>query len=387
MAEVWGTVATVAAAAVGIAATAYSASGAGLPKQPNLASASREVADAQANALPINRALASAEQQGSIGTVHVSRHSERQQFVRVPGLGREGRSQIIPYVPSEWESGGKYAGQGGEGFDPAQHLINRSVKVPAHDQSYDFSGFGTADVSGKLAGQMADIQTELGKKYGVPFAEEARREAEQADPMGFAARGKELDLINQKINNPIPINPLATTLDARMKERVEAGSGLDDMSRDVLDAAVARAGSDRGGGPAASGVETNLTTGREGAARRQANDAQAQAWLSSGATPEDVQYRREQQNLSDLGQFVAGKTPQSQFPSLSNAGQGATPFVPGQSLPTQPNNASTTGPAYSLATWQQQLRNAGAGANWMSALGGALGGIGATATNIANPGG
>ena len=377
------TIAGIAAAAISIASVGYSVAQ-GAPKVPNAASSSREVAEAQANALPTQRALAAAEQQGGQAQYDVAAHREKQPFIKLPTPPSEGRGGVrqpakyVPYVESEWQPGGKYYEQY-PNFDAQSHLVQRKVKVPGGTKTADFTGYGTADVEGKLAQQYADIQTELGKKYGTQFAEEARKEAQLADPQGFAARDKELELIQNEIANPKPINPMASTLDQRIKDRLSAGSGLDDMSRELLDAAVARSAADRGGGASAQGVETSATTGQEGAARRQAATTAGQAWLTSGATPEDVEYRREQQNLADLGAFVGGKTPQSQFGALSGAGRGATPFVSGQPLPTQPNNASTVGPAYSLAAYQQNLRNQGSQANWMSGLAAALGGLGGTA--------
>lgn len=415
---VLGTIATyaaIAAAAASIASIGYSASQ-GAPKLPNAASASREIAQAQAEGLASQRALAAAEQQGGKFSQFIPKHTEQQQFVRIPtgtnsiventfkgegknttlgstaavmtggisglfGVGDEQTYRYVPYKAEEWQAGGKYNPDGK--YDQKfldKNLVKRGVKVGGKTQENDFAGYGTADIEGKLATQMADVQERLSKKYGVPFAEEATKEARLADPMGFAARDKELELIQNQIDNPPPVNPLSKSLDDRMKSRLDAGSGLDPMSKELLDKAVAKANASRGGQTAAGDVENSMSTGMQGAARRQAGIGQAQSWLTSGSTPEDIAYRREQQNKANLGSFVAGQTPESQFHDLSGAGQGATPFYPGQPAPTMPNNAGQVGQAGSVAAWQQSLRNQSGQANgWLAGISSVLNGIGTVA--------
>ena len=55
----------------------------------------------------------------------------------------------------------------------------------------------------------------------------------------------------------------------------------------------------------------------------------ALAFLTSGATPEDVAYRREEQAFANLGSFAVGESPIAQFGQLSGAGEGAVPFGTG----------------------------------------------------------
>lgn len=415
-----GTIATIASAAASLSAMGYQAAQ-GAPKTPDLASASREVSQAQAAALPIQRGLSAAEAQGGKYTQFVPTHKESQQFVKVPsgfasgstigpgmggggtaaevadaanglgladvvggalGFGDEQQYKYIPYKPEDWAEGGKYASYAAAHpkFNLKGSIVNRNVKVKGHDQTSDFTGMGTADITGKLAQQQAKIQEELGAKYGPQFASEALKEARQADPLGFAARDQELSMIQDQIANPQPINPLSTELEQRMQQRVDAGAGLDSMSKEVLDAAIARSNADRGGRTGTSGVETNLTTGMEGAARRQSGIGQAQSFLSSGSTPEDIAYRREQQNLANLSSFQSGQTPESQFQNLSGAAQGATPFIPGQPGPTMPNNAGPAGSNYSVGSYLQNLRNQSGQANtWLGGLSALLSGVGAAA--------
>jgi hypothetical protein len=67
-------------------------------------------------------------------------------------------------------------------------------------------------------------------------------------------------------------------------------------------------------------------------------------YLKSGVSPEDVEYRRIQQALSNLGAFSNGTSPQAQFGSVSGAQQQAAPFNPvNYQTPaaTNPNAAAT----------------------------------------------
>lgn len=401
-----GTIMTIAAGAASLASAGYSAAQ-GAPTLPNGASASREIAQAQANALPTQRALAAAEQQGGTYDVFDPAHRERMQMVVVP-TGQEqhlldtggitsatgfdpdlrgidsmfgGRSNLrVPYVESEWQPGGKYYAYGqklaAEGKAP--HITtNHKGKVPDKTTHYDFKGHSTADIEGELARQLTDQQISLGKKYGTQFAEEARRELELADPEGTAARNREYQMIEDEINNPKPINPLSSMLEGDIDAQLKSGSGLDPMSRDLLDAAVTKANAARSGNTSAGDVAGSMSTGAEGEARRQAGITKAQGFLSSGATPEDIAYRREQQNLQNLGSFVNGRTPESQFQSLAGAGNGSAPFYPGQPSPQLPGNASSVGAQYAGAAGAAKLNAEAGQANpWLAGLSTMLQGIG-----------
>lgn len=368
------------AAAASVASAGYAAAQ-GAPEIPSAGSASRGIARAKARALPLQRQIAAAEQQGGQITIPVGPHKVPKQFVRVPVIPGATLSpgvptKLVPYNADEWAAGGKYASLIPEGKSPK--IETHNVKVPKGEKTYDFSGYGTADIQSKLARQTADIESELGKKYGVQFAEEARREAELADPQGTAARKMENELIQQELANPRPINPLSTTLESQIDDQLKAGRGLDPMSRDLLDQAVARANLDRSGRTSAGDIATSLSTGNEGQARLNAAEGKAQSFLSSGSSPEDIAYRREQQRLADLGAFVGGRTPESQFQNLSGASQGAAPFTPAQPGPTMPGGSAQQGNAYSVAGYQANVNAANNQVNpWMAGLSSILSGVGA----------
>lgn len=380
-----GTIASIAAiasAAASLSAMGYQAAQ-GAPGMPNLANASRQTAEATANALPIQRALAAAAQQGGTAQVPTAAHTEKVErpYVEVPARNGGGGTRMVPYVESQWQPGGLYYKPGGQLPDITMRVDK--VKRPAGTKTVDFGGYGTADIEGELARQFTDMQLELSKKYGTQFAEEARKNLEQADPQGTAARKMEYQMIQDQLNNPKPINPLSTGLESQIDSQLKAGSGLDPMSRDLLDAAVAKASAARAGTTDAGDVAGSMSTGYEGAARRQAGIDKAQSFLSSGATPEDIAYRREQQNLANLGAFVGGRTPESQFQSLSGTSRGAAPFYPGQPLPNLPANAGASGANAAVAGYQANVQQQAGQMNpWMTGLSSVLQGVGAYANAV-----
>ena len=257
--------------------------------------------------------------------------------------------------------------------------MTRKVKVKEHTETADFTGFGEADVQSKLAKENAANVLALQKKYGPEFIKEALKQQELADPEGTAARRMSYDLIQQQIEKN-PDRPVGDLLDSQVSEQLAAGKGLTKVSNDVLRDAVARSLAARGDSGEGADFSQPLTTGFAGEDRAAAGRAKAQAWLSSGNTPEDVRYRREQQNMSNLSSFINGATPQSQFAALSGAQNGAAPFVPARPGPQMGNSAGAAGQQFAQQSWQTQL---GAQANqvspWLAGLSAMLTGTGAVA--------
>lgn len=353
----WAAIGVAVAGAVVSGAISYGVTAATQPKTPDLASSSREMSDLNANMLPIRRAIEAAAAQGGKVTVpgqpQVTMATQAFVPTRVNGVAQPGQGQWVPYNPAEWQPGGKYAGQSlGKSGAPQMRQV---PTVTSTARTVDFKGLGTADVEGKVAREMAKLQLDLAKKYDPQFIEESLKQAKLADPEGFAAREKMNELIQQQINAK-PERPVADLLDKQISDELSAArdSRLTPEMRGVLDSAVADALRSRGGNTPEGNFEEPLTTGFAGEQRKREAAQKAIGWLSSGATPEDVEYRREQQNLSNLSALVNGRTPQSQFAALSGAQQGPTPFQPGNALPTMPNNeAGAQGAA--LSSWGTQM--------------------------------
>lgn len=422
MAAAW--VAAIAAlAGVGMSAYEY-ANMPGAPGTPNLAGATAAGTRAQAEILPALRALQSAAEQGTSVTYYDPAHRGPQQFVKVPafdntgaslgnfgsrqergthsagpfaftpgaelfGLGDDKQFKYIPYNPEDWQPGGKYAdspltkGPNAPGSDAwvKAHVITRpNAKIPGQMRTADFTGFGQADVQGRVARQYANVMQDLADKYGVQFAEEARKQLEESDPQGFAAREKMNELIQKQINEH-PDRPVADLLQRQVSDQVNAGANLDPMESEVLASAVRDAQAARGqSGTSDSDFANPITTGLSGNQRQLAALQKGEGWLTSGATPEDVAYRREEQNLTNLGAFINGQTPEAQFRNLSGAQQGAAPFMPGQPLAQMPDQAGTAGSAanFALGNWQTRMRQLAGTANpWMAGLSSLISGAGA----------
>jgi len=180
------------------------------------------------------------------------------------------------------------------------------------------------------------------------------------------------DLVQQQIENE-PDRPVADLLDAQVSEQLGAGRGLDRMTEEMLAQAVREAQGSRGDKGQGEDFSENLTTGFEGQRRLDAGQQKALGWLTSGATPEDESYRREQTNLANLAAFTAGRTPQSQFDSLSGAQRGATPNLPGQPL-AQIQGSGQAGASGAMQGWNTQQNAAlNTVSGWMTGLSALLG--------------
>lgn len=389
------TIGTIAAAATSIAGAAYAATRSG-PTQPNGYSSSRQVAQAQADALPEMLRLQQLEQMGGRGTVNMPAGYGTQRVVEVTtgreanaggiarsvfdlptgfihGIGDNTRDtrEVVPYVESEWEPGGKYYDQRENGQAPWYYMPGAGGAT-----EMDFTGYGTADIQGKAARDQADLEIALGQKYGTQFAEQSRALQEQADPLGTQARALEFELLQKDM----PVSPLSGMLNEQIDAQVKAGRGLDPMSRDLLDASVRDANAARGGSVGANAVANSMSTGAEGQARLNAATAKGGQFLASGQTPEDIDFRRTQQGIANLGSFVNGQTPQSQFGNIARSNQGATPITGAQNNATMPNNAGQVGNSYANNAYAANANAAMQTPSWMAGLSSMLTSIGSVNT-------
>ncbi len=416
----FGTIAAIAgivSAAAAVASTAYAAT-ADQPKSPSAYSSSKQVADAQASALPLQRQLQALEQQGgkfnstsetlslkpgsALGKFNgradkvkgdVFKAAHGASWIDLLGSEDKGPSEARSLLKSVKKSGDKegakiikQAIKDAKNSGTGQVTLYKDATgkyVPASIGTADFTGYGTADIDGQLARQNVENQIALSDKYGVDFAKEARREAELADPEGFAARQMEADMIKGSLDNPLPVNPMSKTLEGDINSQLKAGSGQDANSRALLDKAVMDANATRGGGASADAVAADIASGWEGRARKEAGIGKAQAFLSSGSSPADILERRQQTDLGNLSDFIGGRTPQSSFAGLSAAGKGAAPYIQGQPGATLPNSAASTGTNYANSAYANQVQSdIAAGSPWLRGLSSLLSASGA-ATKIA----
>jgi hypothetical protein len=343
----WAAIGAAVAGAVISAGASYGISQSQKMKQPNLASSSEQLSNTNAAILPIRRLLESAAAQGLKITVPGQFEYQVQD--------RKGKWSTIS--EENFNRINKYNGL-------SQPVAFKPTAVRKIPRVVDFTGLGTADVQSKIADELARSQLELDKKYGGQMIDVALEQEKLADPQGFAARDKENELIQKQIADK-PQRPVAELLDKQIGDEVQAAKSgkLDPEMHGVLDDAVGKALNARGGGGdgnngAPADFEQPLTTGFAGEARQSAAAQKAMSLLSSGSTTEDVDYRREIAVLSNLSALVNGRTPQSQFSSLSAAQNGPVKMQSGSPLATMPNNAfGAQGPANS---------------NWMTGMSQAL---------------
>lgn len=212
---------------------------------------------------------------------------------------------------------------------------------------YDFTGLGTADNNAVISDQMAQAMLDIQKNYGSEYIKQRLANLQQADPTGYAARKQMFDRILADADKN-PNRPIAEDLQAQIADALAKGgslttgpgSQLEQIQQDVRGRQIAN-GIFLGNAPA--NQESNAVF-QAGDAVKQQRQSQAAGFLNSGVTPEDVEYRRIQQSLSNLGTFVNGQSPVTEFGSLSGAQGGAAPFDPGQvAMPTLNPNAGYQG--------------------------------------------
>jgi hypothetical protein len=191
----------------------------------------------------------------------------------------------------------------------------------------DFTGYGDADTQGKLVRSMAQIQLDLSRKYGDQFIDEAKKQEELANPQGTEARrllASEINRLEDARANTA--RPVADTLDAQILAELKSGKGTaPDTDAAVANVLAQRAASGQGGSVGAGDINTELESGPAGQRRLNEREQKAMAYLTSGATPEDVDYRRRQQSMANMASFLRGQTPEAQFQQLSGGQQGAAP--------------------------------------------------------------
>ncbi len=376
-----------------LGATAYSLSGAGQPQYPNEAASSAQMAQTTANLLPIQRGMAAAAQTGGSYTFNLPQGASASSLgIQAQGQGwYNPNGQLVSGVqgfmvpqanPKFTPRGGQpeynYVSPGSQGLTwrAGTTTINGVPIKQNGDGSYtiDFNGFGAAQAAAVNAQQSAASQLALGQQYDPQFIAQALQQEQQADPESFAARN-EMNTLTQAtapLANPANLNePVSTMLNSQIQDTLNAAQNNTLTATDTarLNAAVQDALGSRGGGSATGigvGAPTPyqswaqpLTTGFAGE-QRQAQGAQsAMGFLASGSDPEDIEYRRVQQNLANLAAEANGQTPSSQFASLSGAASGPASMTPGgaATLPIMSDNGAAA-QQIGLQNWQTQMQNA-----------------------------
>lgn len=255
-------------------------------------------------------------------------------------------------------------------------------KVTVNGKVYDFSNMGEADYQRAYGDAMANAALEIQKSYGDQYIQQRQAELEAADPDGVAGRKMLWDQVQRSLSTSGEGQDNAKALEASILAELEKGGTLDpgvehDVRQRVLGAQVAR-GNFLGG--AAATNEARAMTDASTAVKT-AREQRALDFLASGASPEDIEYRKTQTSLSNLASFLRGETPTAQFGQLSGANNGAAPFTmaPASNVSLDPN-AGSRGASYAMANYNTAADYASQQANpWMA--GTALGIQGASIWN------
>jgi len=273
---------------------------------------------------------------------------------------------------------------------PLRYLVDAASqaggKVNVGGKDYDFTGLGDADNAAVMSDKMASTLLDIQRGMGPKFIEQRLDELKQADPQGYAARQDLFDRIlsDSKAN---PNRPLAEDLQNSIVGQLTNSGHLDARELEQVQQGV------RGGQVARGNYLGNSAVSEEAGAAVKASDAlknqqqqTALGFLNSGVTPEDVQYRRIQQSLSNLGAFQAGQTPEAEFRSLSAAGNTAAPFIGGTGPTATTNpNAGQQGAAFANNLYSGQVNWANTQVNpFIAGLSTTLTGAGAAAPAMYN---
>lgn len=253
------------------------------PPPPDYAAANREAVEAQAQALPFQRAIESASRSG--GRVVASLPSSDLAGVIVPEFITDSSGNRIKNPE----------------FDIAVERAGTRNDL----NLYDFSGLGEGDLARSTASSVLGIQEEFGDR----FIQSARRQLEASDPEAFKLRRElgeyflgEGSEAEQLVRDQLLADLRAEgELTSEERRRVE---------QDIRGSQAAR-GNILGEAPTAQETAALLGTRQE--KRRQAQ----QAALAFN-----------QNRLANQQAFVFGQPLSSQFGNLSGAQSQAAPFIP-----------------------------------------------------------
>lgn len=215
---------------------------------------------------------------------------------------------------------------------PQNYLVNAAAqeggKVTVGGKTYDFTGLGNAAQSLGMSDQMAQTLLDIQNNYGAQFVQQRLADLQQSDPVGYAARKQLFDKILTDSQSAPPNSQMSGALQTQVNSMLTNAGQLDPQSRQQVQQGVrsqqAARGITQGNAPAAE--EATATVQAQDALRSQQQQTAAQ-YLQSGVSPQDIQYRKIQQDLANLGAFQNNQTPEAQFASLSSAGNGAAPFT------------------------------------------------------------
>jgi hypothetical protein len=232
-------------------------------------------------------------------------------------------------------------------LQPYNYLINAASKlgqpITINGKNYDFTGLGAADTAKVVSDQMASTLLSLQKEKDPAIIQQRLDELKAADPEGYQARQDLFDRIMSDAQAN-PDRPVATALQKQISDELAKGVGFDDARqeqqvRDSVRGQQVAHGITLGNAPATQEASTVVNAGEQLRNQREQN---ALNLLESGSSPQDVAYRRFQQNIANLGSFANGQTPEAQFKQVSAAQSGPVQLT-GQAPSTNTFNPNAAG--------------------------------------------
>ncbi|HTA30710.1 MAG TPA: hypothetical protein VK731_09490 [Candidatus Cybelea sp.] len=253
---------------------------------------------------------------------------------------------------------------------PNEWAVNTAAQTGGtanvNGQQYNFAGLSNADAANQVSAQTAQALLDIQNNYGPAYIKQRLADLQKSDPQGYAAYQELFNQIQQDATAN-PNRPMAANLQNQVQSMLANSGQLGpEATREVQN--QVRAGQ----------AENGITLGNEPAAQessalvgasdqlQQAQQQQAENYLGSGISPQDVQYRRIQQSLSNLGAFENGVTPEAQFGQLSGAESQAAPQNPvNYTTPAamNPGAAAASGLNFSTGLFGEQSQFASQQAN------------------------
>lgn len=264
-------------------------------------------------------------------------------------------------------------------------LVQKNTKVFSYNPAEPvtvtapFKGIGDVDLQKASMIKSAQNMLDLQKKYGADFAQVALEQEKLADPKGWKARQALDKLLTEEQAQAGQVSPVSSKLYEQMGRDLSTGAGLSAEDLQAIGQTLAQRGAL--GDATGADIEGALTRGSAGLARESRARSNALALLQSGSTPEDIAYRRQQQSMSNIGSFLGGTSPVTQFASLSAAQSGTTPVYTGAALPTTAGSDATQAMlGAQQGSFQQKMQNMQSSASpWFTGLNAALKGANAVA--------
>jgi hypothetical protein len=208
--------------------------------------------------------------------------------------------------------------------------------VTGQPTTVDFTGQGTAAVQNQMSDQMAQTLLDIQQGLGPQYIAQRLADLKQADPQGYAARQQLFDQIQQEAAQAPPGQALSASTQQLVLSELQKGGTLTpeeltQVQQGVRGPQVA-SGIFLGNAPSQAEADAVVNAGDQAQTARQ---GAAGSFLGAGVSPSDIQYRKIQQDLANLGAYISGQTPESQFASLSGAQGGAAPYPnPNYTQPT-----------------------------------------------------